>query len=194
MVVVGQLVQLLGNSCAVYPSIVPSTPGPAIVKPTPGPPSCNLSQPQWRLSQGGVGFCMSGFIEYWYGEINLTLYRIQVRPLAPASIWRSVVSALALHTRPCLSSQQNGKLTVPLNTQNVVGFGLGGFMFTSGGFLLYAQAAFAKCTVIVNPVGATEDPSASENSQENLVMRTAYLPASEKLVRVLSCAGGAAPR
>jgi hypothetical protein len=62
----------------------------------------------------------------------------------------------------------------------------------AGGFLLYAQAAFAKCTVIVNPVGAEEDPSASANSQENLVMRTAYLPASDKLVRALSCTGRAA--
>ena len=53
----------------------------------------------------------------------------------------------------------------------------------AGGFLLYAQAAFAKCTVILNPVAAKEDVSASEGSQENLVMRTAFLPASAKLVR-----------
>jgi hypothetical protein len=33
----------------------------------------------WFNFWGGVGFCMSGFWEYWYGEISLKIYRIQVQ-------------------------------------------------------------------------------------------------------------------
>ena len=38
-----------------------------------------MSQFETAVQWGGVGFCMSGFWEYWYGEIPLLEYRIQVR-------------------------------------------------------------------------------------------------------------------
>ncbi len=106
-----------------------------------------------------------------------------------------------------------------LSPQNVVGFGLGGCLFSvggdrsqpfsqpscvhegpscktsqqtplsdhcghpggcAGGYLLYAQAAFAKCTVVLNPVMPREE--VSSDGSDAPVLRTAYLPASAKLV------------
>ena len=94
---------------------------------------------------------MSGFWQYWYADYPILEYRIQVCMrccvLGPCSLghWHQLACRLQTSKGHCSCAHRWVAMHA---VQNVIGFGVGGVCFSAGGFLLYAQAAYAKCRVM----------------------------------------------